>query len=60
VLGVQAIALGLIGEMIVHLNASRRANYRFRGDNPGPRVGERRNRPKPLSGTPPSRRVESA
>lgn len=42
VLGVQAIALGLIGEMIVHLNATRRASYRFRGENPGPRVGERR------------------
>jgi hypothetical protein len=43
VLGVQAIALGLIGEMIVHLNATRRANYRFRGESPEPRVGERRN-----------------
>jgi hypothetical protein len=59
VLGVQAIALGLIGEMIVHLNATRRASYRFRGENPGPRVGERRNRPKPLS-TPTPRRAESA
>ncbi len=31
-LGIQAIALGLIGEMIVHLNASRRAGYRVRGE----------------------------
>ena len=30
VLGVQAIALGLIGEMIVHLNAPRRRSYRVR------------------------------
>ena len=30
VLGVQAIALGLIGEMIVHLNAPRRRSYRLR------------------------------
>lgn len=30
VLGVQAIALGLIGEMIVHLNAPRRRAYRLR------------------------------
>jgi hypothetical protein len=60
VLGVQAIALGLIGEMIVHLNATRRASYRFRGDSPGPRVDERRNRLQ-ISGTPPqSRRAESA
>lgn len=29
VLGVQAIALGLIGEMIVHLHASRRSTYRL-------------------------------
>ena len=29
VLGVQAIALGLIGEIIVHLNAARRAPYRL-------------------------------
>jgi hypothetical protein len=60
VLGVQAIALGLIGEMIVHLNASRRASYRFRGDNPGPRLGERRNRAKPAPTPPKSRRAESA
>ena len=60
VLGVQAIALGLVGEMIVHLNASRRASYRVRGDNPGPRVGERRNRPKSQPSSPPTRRVESA
>jgi hypothetical protein len=31
VLGIQAIALGLIGEMIVHFNASRRRAYRLRG-----------------------------
>ncbi len=37
-LGVQAIALGLIGEMIVHLNAPRRRGYRLRA--PGPRGGE--------------------
>jgi hypothetical protein len=30
VLGVQAIALGLVGEMIVHLNAMRRPLYRLR------------------------------
>ncbi len=30
VLGVQAIALGLVGEMIVHFNASRRRSYRLR------------------------------
>lgn len=57
VLGVQSIALGLIGEMIVHLNATRRASYRFRGDNPGPRVGERRFR-LPVQSS--SRRAESA
>ena len=28
VLGVQAIALGLIGEIIVHLHATRRPSYR--------------------------------
>ena len=44
VIGVQAIALGLIGEMIVHLNAARRANYRFRGETSAPRGGERRSR----------------
>jgi hypothetical protein len=59
VLGVQAIALGLIGEMIVHLNATRRASYRFRGDNPGPRVLERRSRVQ-LPSPAPSRRVGSA
>jgi hypothetical protein len=42
VVGIQSIALGLIGEMIVHLNATRRAGYRFRGGPPSPRVGERR------------------
>ncbi|HET8650816.1 MAG TPA: hypothetical protein VFL95_12300 [Gemmatimonadales bacterium] len=36
-LGIQAIALGLIGEMIVHLHASRRPLYRLR---------ERRRRPR--------------
>lgn len=30
VLGVQSIALGLIGEMIVHLNAPKRRSYRLR------------------------------
>ena len=30
-LGVQAIALGLIGEIIVHFNAGRRRPYRVRG-----------------------------
>jgi hypothetical protein len=36
-LGVQAIALGLVGEMIVHFNASRRRSYRLRdsGVTPG-------------------------
>jgi len=29
-LGIQAIALGLIGEMIVHFNASGRRTYRLR------------------------------
>ncbi len=57
VIGVQAIALGLIGEMIVHLNATRRASYRFRGENPGPRAGERRGH---FRMTPPGRRAESA
>lgn len=59
VLGVQAISLGLIGEMIVHLNATRRANYRFRGENPEPRLGERRNRVR-LTVTPSSKHAESA
>ena len=58
VLGVQAIALGLIGEMIVHLNASRRAAYRFRGENLESRVGDRRN--VHLTVSQPARRVESA
>lgn len=31
-LGVQAVALGLIGEMIVHLHAARRSIYRLKGD----------------------------
>ncbi len=34
-LGVQAIALGLVGEMIVHFNASRRRGYRLRGPRSG-------------------------
>lgn len=34
VLGVQAIALGLVGEMIVHFNASRRRSYRLRDSRP--------------------------
>jgi len=29
VLGVQAVALGLVGEIIVHLHASRRSVYRL-------------------------------
>lgn len=32
VLGVQAIAMGLIGEIIVHLDASHRRTYRLRGE----------------------------
>ncbi len=39
-LGVQAIALGLIGEMIVHLNAPRRRAYRLRAPETGPRAPE--------------------
>jgi len=37
-LGVQAVALGLVGEMIVHLQAPRRRSYRLRegGDAAGP------------------------
>lgn len=35
-LGVQAIALGLVGEMIVHLHASQRRGYRLRDDTPQP------------------------
>jgi len=39
VLGVQAVALGLIGEIIVHLGSARRRSYRLRreggGDGPG-------------------------
>lgn len=60
VIGVQAIALGLIGEMIVHLNASRRASYRFRGENPAPRASERRVRPPTSGQSLASKRVESA
>lgn len=33
-LGVQAFALGLIGEMIVHLHAARRRGYRLRDERP--------------------------
>ena len=36
VLGVQAIALGLIGEIIVHLHASSRRSYRIARSIPGP------------------------
>jgi hypothetical protein len=36
-LGVQAIALGLVGEMIVHLQAPRRRSYRLRGTDAPPR-----------------------
>jgi hypothetical protein len=32
VLGIQAIALGLVGEIIVHLHASHRRPYRVKGD----------------------------
>jgi hypothetical protein len=34
VLGVQAIAMGLIGEIIVHLSASHRRTYRLREEAP--------------------------
>jgi len=40
-LGVQAIALGLIGEIIVHFNAPSRRAYRVAGERPG---DERRSR----------------
>lgn len=51
-LGIQAIALGLIGEMIVHLNASRRAGYRVRGEAAAATPGrERRQSPRPERGT---------
>lgn len=46
VLGVQAIALGLVGEMIVHLHAMRRPLYRLRERNGGMTVGERRSAPR--------------
>ena len=36
VLGVQAIAMGLIGEIIVHLSASHRRTYRLREESPPP------------------------
>ena len=36
VLGFQAIALGLIGEIIVHLHAPRRRSYRLSGQSPRP------------------------
>jgi hypothetical protein len=35
VLGVQALAMGLIGEIIVHLSASQRRTYRVRGESVG-------------------------
>lgn len=38
-LGVQAVALGLIGEIIVHFNAPRRRPYRVAGENGGADVG---------------------
>jgi hypothetical protein len=45
-IGLQSIALGLVGEMIVHLNATRRRLYRFRGVAPGAGpVSERRAQP---------------
>jgi hypothetical protein len=40
VLGIQALGIGLVGEIIVHLNASSRRHYRLRGEGrdepPGP------------------------
>lgn len=36
VLGVQAVALGMIGEIIVYLRASQRPAYRLRGEDHGP------------------------
>lgn len=46
VVGIQSIAFGLVGEMIVHLNAGRRVAYRFR-DEPvsPPTFPDRRVRP---------------
>jgi hypothetical protein len=38
VLGVQAIALGLIGEIIVHLGAAQRPTYRVLGEEEGDQV----------------------
>jgi len=40
VLGIQAVALGLIGEMIVHLTASQRQRYRIRTARGRPSRGE--------------------
>lgn len=40
-LGAQAIALGLIGEMIVHLSAPRRRIYRLKDRQPDRQAGER-------------------
>jgi hypothetical protein len=46
VLGVQAIALGLVGEMIVHLHAMRRPLYRLRERDKAVADGERRAAPR--------------
>lgn len=46
VLGVQAIALGLVGEMIVHLHAMRRPLYRLRERSGGLTADERRSAPR--------------
>jgi hypothetical protein len=45
VIGIQAIAFGLVGEMIVHLNAPRRVAYRLGGETQGPPLRERRSKP---------------
>ena len=45
VLGVQAIALGLVGEMIVHLHAMRRPLYRLRERDTGAAASQRLGRP---------------
>jgi hypothetical protein len=45
VLGVQAIALGLVGEMIVHLHAMRRPLYRLRERDTGTAASQRMGRP---------------
>ena len=46
VLGVQAIALGLVGEMIVHLHAMRRPLYRLRERDGSLSLDERRTAPR--------------